>query len=141
MFWFVWLCLCGACAPCPPCFWLVGGGAPVGGIVVCDSGAGLCVVQERGLSPHTPVVASQGCPPVLRSVVEVCRSVGGGVSLGVVDKQHRVCHGSGFGPWCFHSEDEQDYWGQLRMGRVFAYSEVASSLGERRGKVGRAGNR
>lgn len=31
VFWLVWSCLCGACAPCPPCFWLVGGGAPVGG--------------------------------------------------------------------------------------------------------------
>lgn len=70
--------------PVPPCFWSVGGGAPVGGIV-CAEDAGLCVVQKRGLSPLTPVVTSQGCPPVLRGMVEVCHL--GGAEL-VVDKQH-----------------------------------------------------
>ena len=49
--------------------------------------------------------------------------------------------GLGSGPWCFHSKDEQDYWGRLRMGRVFAYSEVAGYPSERRGKMGRAGNK
>lgn len=42
--------------PVPPCFWSVGGGA------VRAEDAGLCVVKERGLSPHTPVVNGQGCP-------------------------------------------------------------------------------
>lgn len=47
--------------PVPPCFWSVGGGAPVGGAVRAED-AGLCVVQERGLSPRTPVATSQGLP-------------------------------------------------------------------------------
>lgn len=62
VFWLVWSCSCGACAPFPLCFWLVGGGAPVGTVRAGD--VGLCVVQERGLSPRTPVEAVQGCPPV-----------------------------------------------------------------------------
>lgn len=48
--------------PVPLCFWSVGGGAPVGDAVRAED-AGLCVVQERGLSPRTPVEAVQGCPP------------------------------------------------------------------------------
>ena len=60
--------------PVPPCFWSVGGGAPVGAVRAED--AGLCVVETWGLSPHTPVEeAVQGCPPVLRGMVEVCRLV------------------------------------------------------------------
>ena len=83
VFWLVWSCSCGACAPCP--LLLFGGRRCARGGIVCAEDAGLCVVQERGLSPLTPVVTSQGCLPVLRGMVEVCHL--GGAEL-VVDKQH-----------------------------------------------------
>ena len=41
---------------------LVGGRRCARGGIVCAEDAGLCVVQERGLSPRTPVVTSQGLP-------------------------------------------------------------------------------
>ena len=64
-------------APRAPLF-LVGGRRCARGGTVCAEDAGLCVVQERGLSPLTPVVTSQGCLPVLRGVVEVCHLCGAG---------------------------------------------------------------
>ena len=76
------LCLCGACAPCP--LLLVGGRRCArGGGTVRAGDAGLWVVQERGLSPHTPVEAAQGCASPV--VVDVRRRMG---SSGLVDKQH-----------------------------------------------------
>ena len=63
---------CVVLAPRAPLL-LVGGRRSARGGTVRAEDAGLCVVQEQGLSPRTPVVTGQGCPPVLRGVVEVCR--------------------------------------------------------------------
>lgn len=141
VFWLVALCLCGACAPCPPCFWSVGGGAPVGGAVLVLRVL-VCVWcrQERGLSPRTPVVTGQGCPPVLRGVVEVCRLVGGGVSLGFVDKQHGACQRTTSVRVLVRGVFTARMSKIIGVGCVWVgclpYSEVAGSPGERRGKSG-----